>query len=515
MASHQRVLTDSTNYQIAADHFNSSMFHGSATSSTSTTTLMGNVNLICEESIQTSPSTSLGQFTIHDNSPRPIYSATGIPGRVPMVSSMSNAIKAYSGPLQGSPSLNRKRRADAQLRAKLNRQSVPAVPATVDQVIHEGSIALRNLRANEKHFVPSFDGFVDHQCEIDSNARRLTVEWLGEVCDELLCDPIIFPLTVNLFDRLMAQIFVPRASLQAFASACLLLAGKVKAPNPMSAIVIADYSDGGVAIDALLDCEITVILSLGWQLYTPTALDFLDQMLIRCPGMRDIRKDFPMILRKVLQDHNLACLKPSEQALFISGYLGRACGDSEIYTVVESCASDLFDMARFDFIKGVADIARLFPDSGVIKLIESEIAKPVKLSRARKSSSSVKSIPAASPGAPADDEASPCKQQRLETSKEAKSGSTSASPSSSSLKGFQVRANSVAARLLRSVSSLSNTARALTHKSPASTNRRWSIVSQDSGVCSEVSSPEVSRLSLGLSNKPSRRSRKNRYSTSS
>jgi cyclin D2 len=65
---------------------------------------------------------------------------------------------------------------------------------------------------------------------------------------------VVFPLAVAFIDRVLATKFVPRRNRQALASACLLLATKMKAPVPITAEKIVFYTDGGVRLEELLVC---------------------------------------------------------------------------------------------------------------------------------------------------------------------------------------------------------------------------------------------------------------------
>src|SRR5687768_3107158 len=74
-----------------------------------------------------------------------------------------------------------------------------------------------------------------------------------QVCEEEHADYVVLPLAVAYLDRVLASKFVPRRNLQALGSACLLLASKMKAPQPMVAARLSELTAGNVNAEEMLD----------------------------------------------------------------------------------------------------------------------------------------------------------------------------------------------------------------------------------------------------------------------
>ena len=144
--------------------------------------------------------------------------------------------------------------------------------------------------------------------------RAETVGWLHGVCQAEACDPVVFPLTISLFDRILATKFIPRKSRQALASACLFLASKVKAPNFLFASKIVYYTDDGVSIEELQGWEMFVLNHLDWKLFQPTPFEFYDVMMTISPILERLREDFITTLHKMQLELSLSTLLPSWQA---------------------------------------------------------------------------------------------------------------------------------------------------------------------------------------------------------
>ena len=69
---------------------------------------------------------------------------------------------------------------------------------------------------------------------------------------ETNCDLSIFPLAIAYLNRVLVVQPIPPSNLQALASACLFIASKMKAPQPLTAKTLSSYSDGYVKVDAIL-----------------------------------------------------------------------------------------------------------------------------------------------------------------------------------------------------------------------------------------------------------------------
>jgi hypothetical protein len=112
-------------------------------------------------------------------------------------------------------------------------------------------------------------------------------------------DFVVLPLTVAFLDRVLATKFVPRRNVQALGSACLLLASKMKAPQPILAGKLMELTDGMIKADELLDWEMVVVNQLQWNLLQSTPFEFFDQLLVRAPVLEALREDFAICLHQM------------------------------------------------------------------------------------------------------------------------------------------------------------------------------------------------------------------------
>jgi cyclin D2 len=115
----------------------------------------------------------------------------------------------------------------------------------------------------------------------------------------------VFPLSVAYLNRVLSTQPIPAGNLQALASACLFIASKMKAPNPITAKRLSQYSDGSVSVDMILvsksfknefysfqSWEIVVVNILQWDICLQTVFEFFDQLLVRAPALETLRDSF-------------------------------------------------------------------------------------------------------------------------------------------------------------------------------------------------------------------------------
>lgn len=122
--------------------------------------------------------------------------------------------------------------------------------------------------------------------------RAEASKWLLDVCTEESCDFGIFPLAVTYLNRILFLQKIPTKHLQVLASACLFIASKMKAPQPLTAQRLAEYSDNYVRADEILKWEILIVNLLNWDISLHTVFEFFDQLMVRAPALEILRESF-------------------------------------------------------------------------------------------------------------------------------------------------------------------------------------------------------------------------------
>ncbi|XP_059617856.1 G1/S-specific cyclin-D2 [Phlebotomus argentipes] len=119
--------------------------------------------------------------------------------------------------------------------------------------------------------------------EITEDMRRIVATWMLELCEQRKCQEEVFILALNYMDRHLRRKVVPKTSLQLLASACLLLASKLREPSckSLSADVLVYFTDDSITKYELINWELLVLNTLKWDISVVTPLDFLEHILTR------------------------------------------------------------------------------------------------------------------------------------------------------------------------------------------------------------------------------------------
>lgn len=138
--------------------------------------------------------------------------------------------------------------------------------------------ALKELK-DEHHGPGGGDYFKQLQTEITPNMRQVVAEWMLEVCEEEQGRPEVFCLAVSCLDRFLSVVEIKRTQLQLLASACLLVAWKVREHKRITAQKIVKYTNFNVQHEELLEWEVLVLSKLNWNIPAVVAMDFVEHIV--------------------------------------------------------------------------------------------------------------------------------------------------------------------------------------------------------------------------------------------
>ncbi|KAJ7307581.1 hypothetical protein JRQ81_009608 [Phrynocephalus forsythii] len=114
-------------------------------------------------------------------------------------------------------------------------------------------------------------------------ARRALAVWMLEVCRDQGCPEEIFPLAVSYVDRYARGVPTRQAHLQLLGAVCVLLASKLRDPQPLRAEKLSLYTAHAFTARDILDWEPVVLGKLQWDLMSVTSQEFLDPILQLLP----------------------------------------------------------------------------------------------------------------------------------------------------------------------------------------------------------------------------------------
>jgi len=173
-----------------------------------------------------------------------------------------------------------------------------------DPVLLKDDRVLNKLLQTEDHFLPRCDYFKIVQKEIKPFMRRLVSTWMFEVCEEQRCEEDVFPLAINLLDRFLSTLNIPKNHLQLLGTCCMFIASKLKETIPLTAEKLVIYTDNSITLEDLLKFETLILNKLRWDLNAVTPNDFLEQIFYRLRLSKEI--DVPSI-RKHAQTYVALC----------------------------------------------------------------------------------------------------------------------------------------------------------------------------------------------------------------
>lgn len=131
--------------------------------------------------------------------------------------------------------------------------SAPPVMGFRDPALVRDDRVIQNMLRLEKKSLPSapdYFRFVQTR-DITPAMRKMVAEWMLQVCQELECQPEVFSMAMNYFDRFLACCRVRKSSLQLIGSVCLLVASKFKETNPILGERLIFYSDFSIGSEEI------------------------------------------------------------------------------------------------------------------------------------------------------------------------------------------------------------------------------------------------------------------------
>lgn len=152
-----------------------------------------------------------------------------------------------------------------------------------DPVLLNDDRVLKNLLSEEDRFSSPVSYFECVQKDLTPDMRKIVADWMLEVCEEQKCQEEVFPLSMNYLDRFLSICPIKKSQLQLLGTACLLIASKLREPQPISAESLVFYTDNSITLPDLWRWEVLVLSKLKWDISAITPQDFLCHILTRIP----------------------------------------------------------------------------------------------------------------------------------------------------------------------------------------------------------------------------------------
>jgi len=133
---------------------------------------------------------------------------------------------------------------------------------------------LSSMRSREARFVPK-PCYVQQHAHVSARMRSTLIDWLFEVHKQYAFQEETFFLTVNVFDRYLAQTSVSRDQLQLVGVTSLLLAAKFEEVDPPELNDLVFDSVNSYSKHDITNLEMSMLTTLQFQVAGPTAAHFL------------------------------------------------------------------------------------------------------------------------------------------------------------------------------------------------------------------------------------------------
>lgn len=196
------------------------------------------------------------------------------------------------------------------------------------------------LKSEERHERQRCNYFATVQKDISHRMRQVVAEWIIDLCEEQNCQEEVSLLSLNYMDRFLSSVPIRKTHLQILATACLLLASKLREPNykalPVELLVF--YTDHSITKKDLIRWELMVLNRLKWDVSTVTPLDFLELFLCRLPI--ENKKCHDISIEKV-RKHAQAFISLTAREHYFSNYTASTVAASSIAASLSGLKWDL------------------------------------------------------------------------------------------------------------------------------------------------------------------------------
>lgn len=116
-----------------------------------------------------------------------------------------------------------------------------------------------------------------NQEEINVKMRRILVDWLIDVHMKFKLLPETLFITINLVDRYTEMHQIKRKNYQLIGVTCMLIASKYEEIYPPFIKDFIYITDQAYTKDQIVNTEVEILQSLGFELTFPTTLRFLER----------------------------------------------------------------------------------------------------------------------------------------------------------------------------------------------------------------------------------------------
>jgi Cyclin, N-terminal domain/Cyclin, C-terminal domain len=141
--------------------------------------------------------------------------------------------------------------------------------------------------------------------------RAVLVDWLVEIHLKFRCEPETLHLAVNILDRYLTSVDVPRDMLQLVGGTALLLAAKYEEIYPPELHDIVVITNRTYTKQDVLDMEAEILSEISFNLTVSTGYPFLQRFLFVTQATKTMGDAAKYYMERMLQEHDSLMFRPS------------------------------------------------------------------------------------------------------------------------------------------------------------------------------------------------------------
>lgn len=153
--------------------------------------------------------------------------------------------------------------------------------------------------------------YIHKQTNLSASMRAILVDWLVEVHMKFRCVPETLHLAINIIDRYLTVVEIPRQSLQLVGVTAFLLAAKYEEIYPPELHDIVVITDRAYTKQDVLEMEADMLNELSFNLTVPTGYPFLQRFLFITHATKTMANAANYYMERMLQEHDSLQFRPS------------------------------------------------------------------------------------------------------------------------------------------------------------------------------------------------------------
>ncbi|KAF5395715.1 Cyclin domain protein [Paragonimus heterotremus] len=216
-------------------------------------------------------------------------------------------------------------------------------PLTVSQPLYDPYFTanekiIQDLLIDEKRYHSNPSYCIKQHIGVAKWMRRTLLNWLRDVCVHRQTDAGVLAQTAQLIDRFLHVVPTDRREYQLVGSTCFFIASKLKETVPVPLREMMQYTDFSVTQEDIVAKELTICLSLHWDLTCITPIDFIAPVV----DFLEFVSSLKQIIRQAALNIFIKAFHVEELGMYLPSYMAAAC---ILYALNLTVHPDLSDVA--------------------------------------------------------------------------------------------------------------------------------------------------------------------------